>query len=53
MNWLMLGVGIIALRGVLRLYYRRVYPPLPQCECSIHDIERIGEAHAPWCPMFD
>lgn len=23
------------------------------CACSIHDIERIGESHAPWCPMYD
>lgn len=23
------------------------------CQCSVHDITRLGAAHADWCPMAD
>jgi hypothetical protein len=29
---------------------RQQYPPLPVCNCSIHDITRLGAAHADDCP---
>jgi len=41
-----------ALRELLRRVNEQLvkYPPLPVCDCSIHDITTPGAAHADDCP---
>lgn len=44
--------ALFATAAVLYLGYRlkHKYPPLPVCNCSVHDITTPGAAHADDCP---